>query len=238
MAQADIAPMIARAARWSLVHLRFSTVSRSDVATGERQEDVMHHIGFRFALAFALVSAGGAGALAAASASTSTPSAVSARAVSGKAAQPFTPAALRAPAEQATGPTSGQYTAITPFRAFDTRVNSDDKFRRGDVFTIDMLTDYQNNPMIPSTATAISFNVTVADTESTFGFVTIFNGDASAVPGTSTINWVLPGFAIANGGIVALGAPGPYVGQIGVALDGAAEAAAEVIIDVTGYFTP
>jgi hypothetical protein len=134
---------------------------------------------------------------------------------------------------------AGQFTAITPYRAWDTRINESREMVRGDDVTVDMLTDFQNVPQIPSTATAITFNVTVTDTESTFGFVTVFNGDAAAIPGTSTLNWVLPAFTIANGGTVALGAPGSMAaGAIGIAMDGAPDAAAEVIVDVTGYYTP
>lgn len=132
--------------------------------------------------------------------------------------------------------TSGNFTAITPYRAYDSRL--DRKWSAREAFSVNMLTDYQLNPRIPSNATAVAFNITLTETASGFGFVTVFNGDATAVPETSTINWVLPDFSIANGGIVALGAPGPYLGDIGVAVDGAPGAATHILVDITGYYTP
>jgi hypothetical protein len=134
--------------------------------------------------------------------------------------------------------TAQQFTAITPYRTWDSRVNSASKLFAGDDFNIYVVTDYQDVPRIPANATAVSFNVTLTNTETTFGFVTIFNGDATAVPGTSTINWALSDFTIANGGIVALGGPGQFAGEIGVAVDGAPGAATELIVDITGYYTP
>jgi hypothetical protein len=92
--------------------------------------------------------------------------------------------------------------------------------------------------MIPATATAVAFNITLADTETDFGFVTVFNSDAPAVPITSTVNWALGGFTIANGGIVALGPVGNCARCVAIAIDGAPGAATEFIIDITGYYTP
>jgi hypothetical protein len=44
--------------------------------------------------------------------------------------------------------------------------------------------------------------------------VTFFNGDATAIPVTSTINLALSDITIANGGIVAVGGPGQFAGEI------------------------
>lgn len=200
----------------------------------------MNHTRLRLLLAALIIAGAGAGAAVVASASGGN-AASSHAAATGKSAVALERAAVPATTEQqvtAAAVVAGNFTAITPYRSWDTRVNLDDKVRHGDAYAVDVLTDTNNNPMIPATATAISFNITVTGTESSFGFVTVFNADAPAIPGTSTINWVQPNFTIANGGIVALGAPGPYVGQIGVALDGAIDAASEIIVDVTGYYTP
>ena len=199
----------------------------------------MHQITLRSAVVTALIIASGVGVLGVASAAGSTTDPAPVGAVGDKRVQLIDRSSTQGLTEQYTSSAAaGQFTAITPYRAYDSRVNETDKIRRGDDFNIDMLTDFQSVPRIPSNATAITFNVTVTETESTFGFVTIFNGDATVIPGTSTINWVLPNFTIANGGAVALGGPGVSVGTIGLAMDGNIDAAAEVIVDVTGYYTP
>ena len=132
--------------------------------------------------------------------------------------------------------TAGSYVAITPYRAYDSRY--DRRFVRGDAWAIDVLTDVHLAPQIPSNAVAITFNVTVTETETSFGFVTVFPGDAPFIPNTSTVNWALTGFTVANGGTVALGGPGQYQGFVGVFVDGAPGASTQFLIDVTGYYLP
>jgi hypothetical protein len=87
-----------------------------------------------------------------------------------------------------------------------------------------------SSPQVPAGATAITGNVTVTNVTS-YGFVSI-GPTVPSVPSTSTINLV-GGITIANGVTVALNAgtlSAVYVG-------GTNTATADVIFDVTGYFT-
>ena len=122
--------------------------------------------------------------------------------------------------------------SITPCRLFDTRpatrvgdrstpLNAGEEFVR-------QVTGTNGQCIIPSTATGISYNLTVPT--SINGFLTLYPADATR-PGSSSINPVAGEQVKANGGIVGLSA----TGAIKVfTLTGPVDA----LLDITGYFLP
>ncbi|HRB02494.1 MAG TPA: CAP domain-containing protein [Ilumatobacteraceae bacterium] len=122
------------------------------------------------------------------------------------------------------------FTPSSPFRWTDTR----DKWvtamnfgtggqRLGDGQTITLQVAGQRG--VPSTARAVSFNVTVADGIGNAGYVTAF--PCGTRPNTSNLNFG-PGQAVANGAMVSLSASGTlciYVYE-----------SAHVIVDVNGWW--
>lgn len=133
--------------------------------------------------------------------------------------------------------TAGSLTAINPVRVYDSRsaaptpgvisagadrlvsVADGRDTGNGSVITPDA---------VPAGATAVAFNLTIADT-SGLGFLSITPGDATSSP-ASTINWAANGLALANAGIVKLDADR----NVKVFCGGAG--ATNFIIDITGYY--
>jgi hypothetical protein len=146
----------------------------------------------------------------------------------------FAGLALTAVRAEAAGPY--QFVPITPCRIVDTRGGPggfNGKLPNGLPGT--KFTIKNANPChIPSTASAVAVNMTIADTGNS-GWVALFPGD-QAWPGVSNINFGAGDF-LANGAIVPLGA--------GQTLDLTALAAfapgggtgTNLILDITGYFT-
>lgn len=154
------------------------------------------------------------------------------------------PAAAEAGAESS-------FVPIAPYRTLDTRedgdpvdaddndadkVGMDDPEGENPLFVPVPIALEQDGDQIPDTATAVTYNVTVTETEGA-GFVQIDTspGDQGA---TSTVNWTGPDQTIANSGVVLLGEAFDDTGFITVYVDGVDGAAAHVVIDITGYFTP
>lgn len=174
--------------------------------------------------------AGGVGVGAAVAASSSSPTVV--------------PAAVEAGAESV-------FVPIEPYRALDTRQDGDpvdpddddpDKIRVGDPsgenplpVPVHIAID-ADGAQIPEEATAVAYNVTVAQTEGV-GYLQIdtWPGDPGA---TSTVNWTSDGEIVANSGIVLLGVAFDDHGFVSAYVGDEQGAAAHVIIDVTGYFVP
>lgn len=120
------------------------------------------------------------------------------------------------------------FVPITPYRMYDSRGETEPWFP-GQFATYDATTDYLDAPQIPTGVSGVTFNVTIV-TLAGAGFVQILT------PGglrgeTSTVNWATGNQFIANGGSVGLVGDGLeiYVG-------GTADAAVDIIIDVTGYY--
>ncbi len=86
-----------------------------------------------------------------------------------------------------------------------------------------------SSALVPATATAVTGNLTVTDATS-IGYVSV-GPTIAAVPSTSTLN-VAAGSTVANGVTVALKS-----GKLEAVWDGTAGSSADVIFDVTGYFT-
>lgn len=128
--------------------------------------------------------------------------------------------------------TPSSFVSITPCRLFDTRqatsvgdrstpLNAGEEFVR-------QVTGTNGNCTIPSTATAISYNLTVPTGIN--GYLTVFPADATR-PTSSNINPVSGENVKANGGIVGLSA----TGAIKVfTLTGPLDA----LLDITGYYLP
>jgi hypothetical protein len=124
------------------------------------------------------------------------------------------------------------FVSITPCRLFDTRpatlvgdrntpLNAGEDFARPVWGTNGQCT-------IPSTATGISYNLTVPTGIN--GFLTVYPADATR-PGSSSINPVAGEGVKANGGIVGLSAAGAIKVYT---LTGPVDA----LLDITGYFLP
>lgn len=98
---------------------------------------------------------------------------------------------------------------------------------------------YENdtpNVMLPDEAVAVTYNITVTETVSagfvqvdTFGYTT---GE------TSTVNWDHSGQTIANSGVAMLGTDLGTEGVLGIYVDGLPDAAAHIVLDITGYYVP
>lgn len=90
--------------------------------------------------------------------------------------------------------------------------------------------------LFPDDAVAVTFNVTVTDTEGA-GYVQI-DGFTYATGETSTVNWSTAGLTVANGGVARLTSAFDDPGALGVYLGGDTAAKAHVVIDITGYYMP
>ena len=125
------------------------------------------------------------------------------------------------------------FVSVTPCRLFDTRLatlvgNRATPLLSAEVF-VRQVTGTNGNCVIPATATAISYNLTVPDPPAT-GFIKMYPSDAP-IPNASAINPVANGGTVANSGIVGLSATGS-VSLFN--LNGPIDA----LVDITGYFLP
>ncbi len=133
--------------------------------------------------------------------------------------------------------TAGAFTAINPVRVYDSRSAAPEpgvlSAGQDRVISVADGRDTGNGSVItpnavPAGATAVAFNLTVADTTS-LGFLSITPGDATSSP-ASTINWTANGLALANAGIVKLDDARRvkvFCGGLGTT---------NFIVDITGYF--
>lgn len=130
------------------------------------------------------------------------------------------------------------YTPITPYRSYDSRNDVAGKINDGEFFGVQVITDEGGTFVVPTTAQAVTFNLTITQTVGR-GFLGVAPGDALPASFTvSTINWTTPNLDLANGGTTKLGVdPGTGVGSVEVYCGGTADAATHVIIDITGYFS-
>jgi len=120
----------------------------------------------------------------------------------------------------------GTFFTVTPCRVFDTRLPADAPALTAGV---DRLVQIEGNCAIPSTATAVSANVTVT-LPTAAGYLSLYPGGA-ALPLVSTINF-LPGQTRANNAVIPLGPTGNIAVRYGTVVPGTVE----VIVDVNGYF--
>ncbi len=86
-----------------------------------------------------------------------------------------------------------------------------------------------NSDQVPTSATAVAGNLTVTNTVSDGGYISLYP-DGTAVPTSSDINWTA-GLTVANAAVVAL--PSDYKLDIE-----AFNSATDAIFDVSGYYVP
>ncbi len=91
---------------------------------------------------------------------------------------------------------------------------------------------------IPKEATAVSFNLTVTQTEGR-GFLHVDSPIGESTSGSSTVNWTGDGQTVANSGVTIVGTTDAEAVLFAVvSIGGAPGASAHVIADVTGYYIP
>jgi len=123
-------------------------------------------------------------------------------------------------------PANAAFHHIPPARAYDSRLH-DGPISGGQTRTISVASTTGGAALVPQTASAVVYNLTVADTVAS-GFLGLFPA-GTVWPGNSSINWFLTGEIVANGGIVALGGDR----QVNVICGGGST---DFIVDVTGFF--
>jgi hypothetical protein len=131
----------------------------------------------------------------------------------------------------AAAPTS--FNAITPYRTWDSRQVPGARLNSFDGYYIDVYTDVFGSAVIPSSAAAVTYNLTVVGTGGQ-GYLTMWPANVGN-PGVSNINWFGGGQILANGGTVALGA-NPNNGSPGWVAVQCGTGQTDFIIDITGYF--
>ncbi len=143
---------------------------------------------------------------------------------------------------EAAVPTSGTPSLFVPidaFRTMDTRYEPPvSKIPITSIGPVPRNPSYDHaGPIspVPDNATAITYNITVTETEGA-GFVQV-DRYSTADGSTSTINWTGDGQTHANSGVVQL-EPADYGTVYGVYVGGAPGAQAHIIIDITGYYIP
>jgi hypothetical protein len=147
--------------------------------------------------------------------------------------------------------TPGAFVAISSYRTMDSRIETngtvvgqklgrtqDDTASGGlaQARFVQFELNGSNEIQFPDEAVAVTFNVTVTQTEGA-GFVQI-EGFGNATGSTSTVNWSGPGQTVANGGVALLTPAFDELGALGVYLGGATNAKAHVVLDITGYYLP
>ena len=124
-------------------------------------------------------------------------------------------------------PANPAFHTISPARAYDSRLH-DGPISSGQTRTISVAMTTGGAALVPQGASAVVYNLTVADTVS-MGFLGLFPA-GTTWPGNSSINWFTANELDANGGIVALGGDR----QINVICGGGGST--NFIVDVTGFF--
>ncbi|GJF29432.1 hypothetical protein KNE206_21320 [Kitasatospora sp. NE20-6] len=122
---------------------------------------------------------------------------------------------------------AGTFTSVQPKRLLDTTTAHAVPSRQ----TTSLTVAGDANSGVPAGATAVTLNVTVANT-SGIGFLTVWPY-GKAMPATSNINWVDGGGAQPNLVTVPVGADG----KIGI-YNGSWASPARVVVDIFGYYTP
>jgi hypothetical protein len=134
-------------------------------------------------------------------------------------------------------PAGGVYVPIAPKRVYDSRQAAAGKIAKADAAarTVSVANEIAANGgalnVVPSGATGIAYNLTITDTEATFGYLTLVAGGAPTA-GPSSINWDRTGATLANG------LQGPLNGarEVTVLCGGDAAAKTHFLIDVLGYY--
>jgi hypothetical protein len=127
-------------------------------------------------------------------------------------------------------PVNPGFHAIPPARVYDSRL-TDGRISGGTTRTISVGFATGGGQVVPPTASAILYNLTITDTLGA-GFLALFPF-GTAWPGNSSINWSGNGQTIANSGNVTLGGDR----QVNVfAAAGTGGGSTQFLLDVTGYY--
>lgn len=138
--------------------------------------------------------------------------------------------------------TPSAFVPIDSYRAFDSRASSTPgRLEVSESVTITADEDTQGNQVIPDEATAVTFNITAADTRGA-AYLQVTTGNRE-LGNTSTVNWKEDGAFIANSGVTALFESTVPQNEdlentFAVFINGADGGSAHVIIDITGYYVP
>jgi hypothetical protein len=141
-------------------------------------------------------------------------------------------AALAPQVASAAGPLT--YNTISPFRSVATPSFGLPKLRSGESDDWDLWTDVNANAQLPSNIQAVTYNLTITQTEGAAFLAIIPAGTAWG--GISSINWTARNVDIANGGTVALGVSSVSGPGSCTVICGGVGAATHYLIDVTGYY--
>lgn len=147
-------------------------------------------------------------------------------------------------AQEATDAAPSLFVPIDAYRTWDSRIGIDGHAAKHSR-TVDnlgvparlhpsLVIAGPNPPPVPDDAVAVSFNVTVTDTEGAgFAQVDVFGG---ADGSTSTVNWNGPGQTVSNSGVVGLVNVDDAGNLFEVYIGGDSEAKTHLVVDITGYF--
>ena len=125
------------------------------------------------------------------------------------------------------------YTPIAPYRSVDSR-DIELKINGGEAYVLQLITDRDGVGVVPANAQAVTFNLTITQTEGA-GFLGVVPADTAPDGSVSNINWVARDLDLANGGTTKLG-PDPEVGLGSVVVYCGGAGRTHFLIDVTGYF--
>lgn len=132
-------------------------------------------------------------------------------------------------------PAGGIYVPIAPKRVYDSRQGAAGKLGVGDpVRTVSVATEIGTGGatnVVPAGATGVAYNITITQTEKTFGYLTVVAGGAPTA-GPSSINWDRENATVANG----LQGPLNSAREISVFCGGDTGAKTHFLIDVLGYY--
>ena len=141
-----------------------------------------------------------------------------------------------------TGPES-HFVPVSSYRAYDSRTDT----IQGKIFASQAGDVGRNQrpvyapyfeqdgaPLIPLDAVAVTYNVQAIQTEGS-GYMHV-DGFGSADGSASTLVWDRTGERVANSGVALLTSAFDDPGALGVYVNGSADAASHVIIDITGYY--
>lgn len=139
-----------------------------------------------------------------------------------------------------TAATPSVFVPIDSYRAYDSRwgVNPAGRMEVSETVTITADEDIEGNQIIPDDATAVTFNITAADTRGA-GHLQVTTANRE-LGNTSTINWSDDFQVVANSGVTALFEAGDVNATLentfAIFIDGRPGSSTHVVIDITGYY--
>lgn len=132
-------------------------------------------------------------------------------------------------------PAGGIYVPIAPKRVYDSRQDTAGKLAVNLTRKVSVANEIAANGgatnVVPAGATGVAYNLTITQTEQSFGYLTVVAGDA-ATGGPSSINWDRADATLANG----LQGPLNAAREVSVFCGGNANAKTHFLIDVLGYY--